>query len=111
MRSFALIVGLTSVAVGSDASAMPGLGERVIAVGTIVNVDEKNSSFDILEIDSGRTNYTKPIPVLMVIRHDNGSSYQCTWDDLRKISASGRITSLVVDPSDPSVIYFNLTTR
>lgn len=106
MRSFALIVaGLTAFAVGSKSSAMPSPGERVIAVGKIVNVDEKNSSFDVLGTDGQRTRYTKPLPVLMVISNESGPLYYGTWDDIRKISASGRITSVAVDPSDPNVVY------
>ena len=42
--------------------------------------------------------------------------YLLTWDDLRKISASGRITSVAVDPSDPQgkramIPQFEIRTR
>ena len=109
MRSFALIVGLSALTVGSHCSAMSNPNEIVIALGKIVNVDEKNSSFDVLSADGRRTHVAKPLPVLMVLADQQDFSvtrYLLTWDDLRKISVSGRITSVAVDPSDPSVIYF-----
>jgi len=109
MRGIALIVGLTAFAVGSQSSAEPSPGQTIIAVGKIVNVDEKNSSFDVLSADGRRTHIAKPLPVLMVLADQHDSSftqYVLTWEDLRKISVSGRITSVAVDPSDPNVIYF-----
>jgi hypothetical protein len=105
MRTFALVAGLAALAVGSNGSAMPSPGERVIAEGKIVNVDEKNSSFDVLAADGGRTTHFTPKPVLMVIRIYNDEYYHGTWDDLRTISASGRIVSIAVDPNNPNVVY------
>jgi hypothetical protein len=43
--------------------------------------------------------------VLMVIRIYNDEYYHGTWDDLRTISASGRIVSIAVDPNNPNVVY------
>lgn len=111
MRTFALVAGLTAFAVGSSGFATPSQGERVIAIGTIVNVDEKNSSFDILGTDGHRTTYTKPLPVLMVIADQYDLPYNGTWDDIRKISVSGRITGIAVDPSNPNVVYIGGSRR
>ena len=112
MRRITLVVGLTAFAVAADrSSAMPTPVETVIAKGYIVNVDEKNSSFDVLGIDGRRSSHATPCPVLMAIRIDHGLPFRATWEDLRTISVSGRITGVVVDPSDPSLIIFDLSSR
>ena len=100
MRSFAFIVGLTAASMSSQSFAMTAPSERIIAEGKIVNVDEKNSSFEVLAADGGRTRVFTPKPVLIVIKDQQDFAYQGTWDDVRRISVSGRITGIAVDPGE-----------
>ena len=114
MRAIALVAGLTACAAANPGFAHSSPGETVIAKGYIANVDERNSSFDVVAPDGGRTRHATPCPVLMVIRDQQDFSfreYQATWQDLRKISVSGRITAVAVDPNNPNKIIFDLTTR
>jgi hypothetical protein len=98
-------VGLTALAVGSNVVAMPSTGETDIAVGVIVNVDEKNLSFDVREASGRQSTHRVHSPICVVMRADGVLPYKATWDDLRKLSASGRIVTLSVDPSNPNVVY------
>src|SRR5215207_2348155 len=111
MRGYMFAVGLTALAVGSGRAAMPSPSETVIAVGVIVNVDEKNLSFDVREASGRQSSHRVHSPICITIRCDGTLPFKATWEDVRKISVSGRITSVAVDPSDPSVIYFDLTSR
>jgi hypothetical protein len=105
MRGFMFAVGLTALAVGSNGVAMTAPSEQVIAEGKIVNVDEKNLSFDVREASGRQSSHRVHSPICVVMRADEVLPYKATWDDLRKLSLSGRIVTLSVDPSNPNVVY------
>ena len=111
MRSIALIVGLTAFAVGSNGFAMPNPGERVIAEGKIVNVDEKNLTFGVLDANGRQSSHRVHSPICITMRFDDALPYDGTWDDLRQIGASGRVVSVAVDPSNPNVVYIGGSRR
>lgn len=98
-------VGLTALAVGNNGAAMPSPGETVIAVGIIVNVDEKKLSFDVREASGRQSSHRVHSPICVTLRLDDSPPREATWDDLRKLSASGRIVTLSVDPNNPNVVY------
>jgi len=107
MRGFAFIVGLTTfVGHGNltalDKPTMTSPEDGGVLKGYVVNVDERNGTFGFRETNGRQCSQPTPLPVLMVIADMYVYSQQMTWDDLRKISNSARITALAVDPSDPS---------
>ena len=111
MRAIAFVVGLTTFAanggliasVNHDCATLSP-SEDSIPKGYIVNVDEKNSSFDFRETNGRTTRHARPLPVLMVIADMYAVPFKATWDDIRHVSVTGRITSVAVDPSGQTTI-------